>query len=425
MKTRVSLALIVLLICSSLVWAGGQQEQSSSADEEVTLRFTLWSGFDGHLNMLNEIAAKYTAKHPNVKVQLDTIPFSDYVSKVTIQLAGSNPPDCGWLVENSGPSFIDAGVLSDLSNAAEQYDYDDFSDSAMTLWERGDQVYGLPFSTSPFIMLYNADLFTQAGVPNPNELAAEGDWTWEKLRDIAKTIKEETGVYAFQTMDGQGYDVRVWHTLIPIMRAYGADAWDSNGNCQLDTPEAIEAVELFHSMIYEDKSVVPPGSQSDFYAGNAAMTVGQISRVGKLKDASFDWGIAVMPKGPAGEAYVIGQAAVVAFKASENREIAADFVAFMTNKMNVKKMAEYFPPARESVLYDEAFLSANAAISKEQMRDVVATSIEKGEVLSFHPNFPKIDLTARAEFDTLWTADADVDAIMNRVAEKVQPLLNQ
>ncbi len=399
--------------------------QPTIAEEPVELRVTVWTGSDAHLNMLNNMAAGYTAEHPNVTAKFDTIPFTEYVPALTVQLAGSNPPDVGWILETSAPTFIEAGVLMELSEVVKKYDYADFSKPALKLWERGDKVYGVPFSTSPFVMFYNKDLFAKAGAPTPGELLQSGEWTWEKFSEIAKTIKDKTGVYGFQSVGGQGYNARIFHTLLPIVRAYGSDAWDEQGNCLLNSPESVQAISLYHKMIFEDKSVVPPGDESDFFAGNAAMTISQISRTAKMKDVTWEWDLAPMPKGPAGEAQVIGQAALVAFHSSKHNDIAADFVAFMTNKENVKTMTQFFPPARVSVMESEEFLTSNPLISPESMKAAVLAGLKKGLVLPSHPNFPKIELISKSEFDNLWRADADVQKVLDNVANAIQPLLKK
>ena len=127
-------------------------------------------------------------------------------------------------------------------------------------------------------------------------------------------------------MDGQGYSERVWHTLIPIIRAYGGEAWDETGTeCRLNSPESVEAVAMYHSMIFGDRSVVPPGEQGDFFTGNAAMTINQLSLVSKLEGAAFKWGIAPLPSGPTGEVTVIGQAALVAFKTARTPRLHVTF----------------------------------------------------------------------------------------------------
>lgn len=417
-------ALKRFLVVSLVVFACiGLMYGPAGAQDAVNLRVTVWTGNEAHLNMLNGMAEKYIKAHPNVSVKFDTIPFTDYVQALTIQLAGSNPPDAGWILETSAPTFLEAGVLVELSGAVQQYDYADFSKPALKLWERGDKVYGIPFSTSPLVMFYNKDLFAQAGAPTPDELFESGEWTWEKFAEVAKTIKDQTGVYGFQSFEGQGYNARIFHTLIPIIRAYGGEAWDDEGNCQLNSPEAAQAVSLYHDMIFKDKSVVPPGDESDFFAGNAAMTISQISRTAKLTDVAWDWGMVPMPSGPAGDAQVIGQAALVAFQASKHPEIAADFVAFMTNQENVQTMTQFFPPARVSVMESEAFLNSNPLIAPEDMESAVLTGLKKGTVLPSHPNFPKIDLIAKSEFDNLWRADADVQQVLNSLVDAIQPLL--
>ena len=388
------------------------------------LRFTVWSGNEAHLSMLNGFADGFAETHPGVSVQFDVIPFGDYVQKVTLQLAGGNPPDLGWLAEASAPTFIDAGVLADVSDALRNdpdYDFADFSEPALGLWERGDAVYGVPFSTSPFIVYFNRDLFEQAGLTPPDVLAEQGAWTWETLKESAAAIADGSDAFGFESVDGEGYGARVWHTLVPIVRGYGGEAW-SDGACRLDSPEAVEAVQLYHDMVYEDASAVPPGEQGDFFTGRSGITITQLSRVSKLAEADFDWGLAPMPSGPAEDVAVIGQAAVVVFEAGQQTELATEFLAYMTNKENVAVMAEFFPPARRSVLDSEAFLSSNPMVTPQQM-EIVASGIAGGRVLPNHPNFPQIDAAARPVFDELWNADADVAAVMTRVCDAIDAQL--
>ncbi len=296
------------------------------------------------------------------------------------------------------------------------YDPQDISSDALELWSKDGNVYAIPFSTSPFFILYNEDLFAKAGVKTPEQYAAEGAWDWEAFKMASKTIKEKTGVWGFQTVDGQGYDARILHNLAPIVRSYGGDFWTDDGQVLINSDASVAAVQLFHDMVYQDVSVVPPGNQSDFFAGNAAMTVGQISRVSKLNDASFAWGIAPMPSGPEGESPVIGQAAIGAHSKGKQASLASELVAYMTNKDSVAAMSGIWPPARKSVLESEAFLTSNKSVSKEQMQNAVAASIKTGRVLPSHVKYPQIEVESKMVFDKLWQKNADVGAILDDVA---------
>ncbi|MEX2534270.1 MAG: sugar ABC transporter substrate-binding protein [Trueperaceae bacterium] len=410
------LTLALLLVTAGTALAQGE-----------TLRFSIWSGNQAHLDMLNGFAESFRETHPGVQVQLDVIPFADYVQKVTLQLAGGNPPDIGWLAEASAPTFIEAGVLADVSGALEgdsEYDFQDFSQSALGLWQQGDVLYGIPFSNSPLIVYYNADMFEAAGMETPDVLAERGEWTWEKFREVANATAEATpdGVYGYEQSDGEGYGSRVWIAITPMLRAFGSDAWNDQGECLLDSPESVEAMTLYHDMIFEDESIVPPGERADFFSGNSAITITQLSRTAQLQGAGFDWGIAPLPSGPAGQVAIVGQAALVVFKNAPNRDLAIEFAKHITSQENVATMAQFFPPARRSVLESDAFLQSNAIVSPEDMQ-IIADGIINGSVVPSHPNFPRIDASARPIFDQLWRPNADVGSVLGQVCDTISPLL--
>ncbi|TKT81072.1 sugar ABC transporter substrate-binding protein [Aquamicrobium sp. LC103] len=396
----------------------------SSALAAAELRFTVWTGNEAHLAMLNGIAESFKETHPDVTVRFETIPAADYTQKLTFQLAGGNPPDAGWMMEDAAPTFANAGVLEDLApalDAAEGYDLADFSKPAMGLWSSEEQIWGVPFSTSPFVIFYNKDMFDAAGLEDPLALAAKGEWDMDKFQEVSKALKEANGKFGFEFKDGQGYESRIMHALMPPIRAYGGDVW-AGGECGFDKPEAVAAVKQLHDMVFVDKSIVPPGEQGDYFSGNAAMTINQISRASLMPNAGFKWGIAPLPTGPGGESPVIGQAAVVVFTASRQKELAAEFVAHMTNEANVAEMAQFFPPARNSVLASDAFVNSNELIPADQMA-VVADAIAKGKVLPSHERSPQILAAMKPRVDALWRADANVEDSLKAVCAAIQPLL--
>ncbi len=388
------------------------------------LRFTIWTGNEAHLQMLNGFANSFKATHPDVTVKFETIPPDSYTQKLTIQLAGGNAPDAGWLMEDAAPTFANAGVLEDLAptlNAAKDYDFADFSKPALGLWTAGAKVFGVPFSTSPFVIFFNKDMFDKAGLEDPLALAAKGQWNMAKFQDVARRLTAANGKFGFEFKDGQGYDSRIMHALMPPIRAYGGDVW-ANRQCGFDTPQAVAAVKQLHDMVYKDKSIVPPGEKGDYFSGNAAMTINQISRASLMPKAGFNWGIAPLPAGPAGESPVIGQAGIVVFAAGKQKKLAAEFVAHMTNKTNVAIAAQFFPPARNSVLSGAGFLDSNKLIPAAQMK-VVADAIAKGKVLPSHDKSPQIVAAMKPRVDALWRADANVENALKAVCIAIRPLL--
>ncbi|MEZ2130197.1 MULTISPECIES: ABC transporter substrate-binding protein [unclassified Sinorhizobium] len=405
----------------SAVLALGLMSTSLSAAE---LRVTVWTGNKAQLEMLNGFGAGFAKTHPGVTVKFETIPAADYTQKLTFQLAGGNPPDLAWMMEDAAPAFENAGIVADVGpalKAAQGYELADFSPAAMGLWASGDKVFGIPFSTSPFMILYNKTLFDKAGLEDPGKLADKGEWTMEKFREVAKALKDKTGKWGFEFKDGQGYESRMMHAVMPPIRVYGGFAWQ-DGQCGFNKPEAVAAMTLLHDMVFKDKSIVPPGEQGDFFSGNSAMTINQISRAPNLASAKFEWGIAPLPTGPAGASPVIGQAGLVIFNQGKQKELATEFLAYMTDKANVATMAQFFPPARQSVLQDKAFTQSNAIIKPQQMA-YVADAIASGQVLPSHEHSPQILAALAPRMDAFWKADANPQKSMDAVCAAIQPLL--
>lgn len=394
------------------------------AAHATDLRVTVWTGSAPQLAMLNGFAEGFKKTHPDVNIKFETVPVSDYTQKLTFQLAGGNVPDIGWLMEDAAPAFEQAGLLMDLKPTLENtkgYDLDDFSKPAMGLWEKDGKIYAIPFSTSPLMMYFNKTLFDKAGLVDPLELAAKDQWTMKKWREAAKTLKEKTGVWGFEFKDGEGYGARIIHAVISQIRDYGGYAWKP-GKCGFNKPKAVAALTVLHDMVFKDKSIVPPGVEGDFFSGNAAMTVNQISRVPNLKDAKFKWGIAPLPSGPAGESPVIGQAGLAVFKQGKHPKLAAEFLAYMTNKQNVKTMDKYFPPARKSVLRDKQFVEGNPVIPPAQMK-YVAEAIAQGHVVPSHVNVPQIRAAMRPKFDAFWRPGSDPQKSMDAVCAAIDQFL--
>ena len=387
---------------------------------------TVWTGNDAHLDMFNEIADDFIADHPTVEeVTFEVLPFDNYIEALTVQLAGGNPPDLGWIFERNAPEFIEAGVLTDLAQTleeAEDYGYDDLTDAATELWREDDGLYAYPFSTSPFSMFYNADMFEEAGLETPTELYEAGEWTWDAVRESgAQVVAEGAAPHGFVVRD---FEFQLWDNLATLWRGFGAEEWSSDGTqCGMAAPEMVEAFTFFHEAVFEDEAHPGPGQSADFFVGDSAMTVTQISRAADLEDEQFNWGVVPLPEGPAGDHQVVGQGAIGVFNASPNAEVAAEFLAHMTNEENSRTLAQFFPPPRESLLNAEVLGETNPLLSEEQLERVVVDGIATGTSIPTHVNFSVLQDTIRAELDAMWTDDADVEAVLQQVCDVAEPLM--
>lgn len=398
---------------------------AAAAQEQVDLRMTIWSANEAHLAMFNEIAAGFTETHPNVSITYDSLPFDSYTTTLTTQIAGGNAPDLAWILETTAADFVNSGALAPLSGAfanTEGYELDDVSGQATALWRADGELYAYPFSTSPFAIFVNNDLIAGAGARTPAELIEAGEWTWENAIETAAAVAEN-GADGLIVRD---FNYQTWQNLASIWRGWGASPWSADGNtCTFAEPEMVEAMSFVHDAIFTKGAMPGPGESVNFFAGDAAMTITQISRASLLPQGedAFTWDLVPLPAGPAGEYAVIGQAGIGAFQMADNVDLAVEFLAYMSNPENSAKLARFFPPARQSLLNAETLGETNPLLSPEQIESVVINGIASGQVLPGHEGFAEIQQVVRAELDALWRADADVEAVLTSVCDRIAPML--
>jgi multiple sugar transport system substrate-binding protein len=414
----------IAAVALALTGCSGSPE-ATTPDEPVDLRMTVWTADETQLALFQEIADAYVDENPDLvsDVTFEAIPFADYTTTLTTQLAGGNAPDLGWILESYAPEFVESGALVDVASTLSEtkgYDYDDLLPSSLSLWQKDDGLYAYPFSNSPFAIFVNTDQLTAAGQPNPADLVASDDWTFDAARDMSAAAAATSGKQGLVVRD---FDYKAWENLSTIWNGWEAAPWSEDGTeCAFADPEMVEAMTWIHDAVFTDAAMPGPGTTADFFAGEAAMTVTQISRASAL-DGSFQWDILPLPAGPAGQQNVIGQAGIGVFANAENPTVAADFLAYFTNPENAEKLAAYFPPPRESLLNAETLAAANPKLSEEQLQAVVVDGIQGAVTKPTHVNFAKLQDTVRAELDALWTADADVEAVLADTCSTIAPLL--
>ncbi|QOC91386.1 ABC transporter substrate-binding protein [Micromonospora craniellae] len=400
---------------------GGETQDSGPA----TLRITVWSANEAHLALFNEIADEYRQNNPDVtQITFDPLPFDTYTTALTTQIAGGNAPDLAWVFENSAPDFVASGALLPLDETLKKtdgYQYDDILPATLKLWQDDGKLYAYPFSTSPFGVFVNTDLLKQADQRTPAELIEADQWTWDNAFAAAGATGSATGKAGLVIRD---FDYKDWSNLSTVWTGWGARAWsEDGGTCGFAEPEMVEAMTRLHRAVFTDKALPGPGTTADFFAGDAAMTITQISRASLLKDSGFAWDLVPLPAGPKGPYAVVGQAGIGVLKRSPNAEAAADFLAFLTNPTNSAKLAQFFPPPRQSQLTADTLAKTNPKLKPEQLQKVVIDGITNGVVKPSHAGQAEISQQVRAGLDPLWKADADVKAVLDGVCGKIQPLL--
>lgn len=409
--------------------AGAGQAAQSAAGGPVTLRFSTW-GNEQHLKLLQGIADSYRARNPNVTVEFQSIPFSDYLQKITVQFAGGDAPDLGWVAERMAPQFIESGALVDLAASVKSdtaFKLDDMSKGAVDFWTRGGTIYGLPFSTPPMVIFYNKALFQQAGLQTPEDLEKADKWTWEEYARAAKAISEKArsgGEKVYGSLFVRNNDWKDWSGILGVLYPYGGKVLNDDGTYAMNSPQAVQALTLYQDLI---KSGAHPraGEQIVFEGGKVGLFHDVMSYLSKARTVTdFQWGIAPMPKGPTGRAPMLGMAGYSVFSKGKNAPAAIDFAKYIAGPEAMGQTAQFFVPPRQSVLNSPVFLT-DAAPGPQALKTAVVDQMPQGKPAPSHLKWQEIDTVIRTRFDAFYAGTATPQQTVEAIGKDLEPILKK
>lgn len=234
---KLVLLIVLSLICTSLV---GCTQTTKSDHEEVTLSYAIWNKDQEPL--YRELADRFEEDNPGIKIEIEVIPYDQYLTKIEMASQGGTAPDLFWM---NGPNFIKyakSGVLEPLEEFVEKdnYDLSVYPDSLVELYTHNDDLYGMPTVWDTIGLFYNKELFDEAGVDYPTE-----DWTWEDLVEASeKLTDEDKGVWgiAATCTDQQGF----YNT---IFQNNGYIVSEDKSHSGYDKPEAIKGIQCWVDLI--------------------------------------------------------------------------------------------------------------------------------------------------------------------------------
>ncbi|MCI0520858.1 MAG: extracellular solute-binding protein [Chloroflexi bacterium] len=341
MKNTLYRLLSALMAMSLLLAACAQAPQEAAKEEEVKLTFWFWGEPDapGANDWITNAAAEYKKVKPNVTVEVipqgtDAL-ISGFQTAVT---AGSGGPD---IASQWATGQVMGFVWQDALVAIDDYVAQDELANWLNLDENkyNGKIWGAPMYLLTIVVLYNQDLFAQAGVTPP---AAGERWSWQQFQDACAKLKA-AGITPFGIGDLGGYG--------------GAWMWANFGNQNLDSVEDLRKAVIGEASFLDEKytgfykdldAMVKNGyfnpdiMSRDLSYGNDLFSQGQVAMAfgtdGFLSQAIKDLGAAKVglmpiPKYGTGKLAEYGNStqsiSFLITKQSKHPQEAADFLAFL------------------------------------------------------------------------------------------------
>jgi ABC-type glycerol-3-phosphate transport system substrate-binding protein len=296
-------------------------------------------------------------------------PFYDYVQSVFPNLVLNISPDKDWKDITAGLAsgdlpdiFFWEGPIPAILETINQNGYaepldsylekdpefkNSFIPSLLDQHKVDGVTYGIPFDPMPVAVVANLDLFDEANVPYPSD-----DWTIDDFIDTAKKLTNKSDPQNMKTGLARNIDVEDYPRILNFfLQAYGVQGYKEVDGKKVsnlaEDPNAITAIEKYleaygnnyATTLSEDEKKAMGLDTSvwdvDWQKGVAAMFVASSWAV-PYDQASqtypFKVGVFNVPQGPGGRGTLIGEIGYSIYKGSKNKDLAWEYLKFMTSQ---------------------------------------------------------------------------------------------
>jgi len=335
--------------------------------------------------ILADLIADFQKNHPDIKVELQRVPWGEYKTKLMTSVSAGIAPDVIFVSTDDVATFANKEVLEPLDEYIknDKFSMDDFFPTAREMYSINGHQYALPRDLSPLgIVYYNKKAFDAAHLSYPTD-----DWNWKELLADAKAL---TKVDASGKTTQWGY-AEDW----PMVEAWAFSAggrWVDNpmnpNQYAFNTQAFIDGLQFRTDLILKYKVCPGPsnmtamgglGASDLFTNGSTAMLMAGMWKIPAFRDIKeFDWDIAMFPKGPTGQrGFLNGSSGYGILKASKNKQKAWELVKYLSGPAGDKKLAStgLAQPALKSVSDSGAFLDGQKPTNKKMLNSAQAYAI--------------------------------------------------
>lgn len=262
---------------------------------------TYWTDDRHDQEYIKELIANFNKENKdNMEVEM-TVLSENYAQSVDIAFSSNQAPDLLRIKSGNTETFVRKGYLAPIDDYVTNEMESKFSSMLLDGVNRFDsKLYSLPNSGQTLRLVYNRDLFKNAGIANPPE-------SLQEMVDAAKRITETgkiNGVYGFALNfknPKSAFD-RSIREILSLSGHQGLGFDLKTG--QFDFVPYSEVIEYFKQM-YEDGSVMPGSETLDidplraqFAAGKIGMYLSFSTEPGVYKDqfpTGISWAAALAP----------------------------------------------------------------------------------------------------------------------------------
>lgn len=339
---------------------------TETTEEAVEITYANFNASGGNEETLQKMYEAFHEEYPNITVNIETIGYDDYFTQMQTRVAGGTAPDCYELNIENFAAYANKGVLAELTGI----DTSGYNATALNAFSVNGKQYGVPGNFSNVVLIYNKDLFDQAGVAYPTD-----DWTWDDAMDACEKISAlGDDIYGI-------YQPITFNEFFKVAAQYGGGVLNADKTeFTINSEENLKAATMMISKV-TDTNVQPTEAQMGgmgdwdlFESGRLGMIPTGIWAFNTFADAcDFNWDICVEPGGTQKATHFFSNALVVNAD-SDKKEAAATWINWLASSDTSAQMridAGWDLPA----ISNEEVLSGYLKLTPPENRQAVFDSL--------------------------------------------------
>ncbi|WP_096185828.1 sugar ABC transporter substrate-binding protein [Evansella halocellulosilytica] len=365
---------------------------ASGSDEQAELR--VWIMETGSPEEAEEYFARvnerFNEQYPNVEVNVQFIPWLSAHQNLITAIAGGGAPDIAELGTTWNPEFAAMGALANMDDVVQEWGMTDGWVPALEeVGTYDDSLYGIPWYAGVRQLIYNEDIFDEAGVDVPTN--------FDELWEVSEAIVNNTDAYAYPAVGISQHFIlpKIWHfggeLAVQEEDEDGEMRWVSTVN----EPEAVEAMEFYTNMYKE--GFVPEGAlnwsvletRQAFAQEDLAMTIdlpaGVNAMISENPDIEDKVGVAPLPGNESNSSFVGGSNLAV-FEQSQNKELANEYLELLVSDEFITEWAEFtgfFPGTLEGL--------ENPIFTDDEMLSIFSDAMIDGRSYPASPSWGRFE----------------------------------
>lgn len=351
--------------------ASSEPSASSAAGSELEGKITFLHKYSDprYAPYFDAVVADYLAAHPKVQIEVQAESDQGVKDKLRVLAASNTLPDVyfSWAGDFT-KKFVRGELAKDLTGDVTGEWKDRFTPAALDAYTYDGKLYGVPITLDAKYLVYNKQMFADNGVAVPTTL--------EELYAACDTFKTKgiTDPITFGNVNGWPaihFLTQLNPYFVPpatLNKDYDPATGEFTDPGYLKALEAFAAIDS-HCLSKGSNGITHEAAQAQFLAGKSPMHYIEAveffaltEKGGAPADLADNWDFIKLPApadAPGDTGYLTGAPdGFLVNPTSEHPEIALDFLSYLTNVDNAKKMVGdlgWLSPVQGSATADNTF----------------------------------------------------------------------